>query len=91
MTFGVIGSPWRDDHRLFEQAIDSSRLLNRVTFVWLALIAFLPVATELPVVPAHSDTPAIGPTIGTRALLLALCPLEEFIMRRTASCLSSPD
>jgi uncharacterized membrane protein len=83
VTFGVIGSSWREHHRLFEQAIDYSPLLIRVNFFWLALIAFLPVATELLVVSAQSDRLAIGLYIGTIALLMALCRLEEFIMRRS--------
>ncbi len=83
VTFAAIGSSWRIHHRLFEQATGYSRVLVRVNFLWLAVVVFFPVATELLVVSPRSDRLATGLYIGTIALLMALLRAEEFILRRS--------
>jgi uncharacterized membrane protein len=82
VTFTAIAGSWRAHHRLFEHATGYTRLLVRVNFVWLAGIAFLPVATVLVVGSPRDDRLADGVYIGTLTLLMALSRLMEVILQR---------
>src|SRR4051794_5021732 len=49
VSFIGIGSFWREHHRMFNKAIGFNRTLVTVNLLWLAGIAFLPLATVLQV------------------------------------------
>ncbi|MFB2597402.1 TMEM175 family protein [Herbiconiux sp. P17] len=89
VSFLVIGSYWREHHRIFNKAVGFNRLLVSLNLLWLAGIAFLPLATVLQVGAAHDDRLANIVYIGTIAVTTALLRSEEVVLARAG--LLEPD
>lgn len=82
ISFAVIASYWREHHRIYLHAARSDRLLITVNLLWLAGIAFLPLATVLKVDAPNTDALANLVYIGTIGVTSALLRLEELILAR---------
>jgi len=82
LGFVVIASFWREHHRLFNRAIGFTRLLVSLNLLWLAGIAFLPLATVLKVSADPSDLLANGLYIGVVGLTMLLSRAEELVLVR---------
>lgn len=83
ISFVVIGSFWREHHRIFNHAIGFTPLLVTINLLWLAGIAFLPLATVLQVDAAHDDRLATFLYIGTVGVTMALLRVEELVLTRS--------
>jgi len=82
VSFLVIGSYWREHHRIFNKAVGFNRMLVSINLLWLAGIAFLPLATVLQVGASHDDRLANLVYIGTIAVTTALLRCEEVVLAR---------
>ncbi|WP_290807934.1 TMEM175 family protein [Herbiconiux sp.] len=82
VSFAVISSYWREHHRIFLHAARSNRLLITVNLLWLAGIAFLPLATVLKVDAPSTDALANVIYIGTIGVTSTLLRVEEFVLTR---------
>jgi uncharacterized membrane protein len=82
VSFLVIGSYWREHHRMFNKAIDFNRTLVTLNLLWLAGIAFLPLATVLQVGASRDDRLANIVYIGSIAVTTALLRSEEVVLAR---------
>lgn len=82
ISFAVIASYWREHHRIFLHAARSDRALISVNLLWLAGIAFLPLATVLKVDAPSTDALANLVYIGTIGVTSALLRVEELVLAR---------
>lgn len=82
VSFGIVSIFWRGHHRLFAPATGYTHGVIRLEFLWLATIAFLPVATALEFASVGRDSPAVSLYIG--ALLVASIALrgQRFLLER---------
>ncbi|MCS5718775.1 TMEM175 family protein [Herbiconiux sp. CPCC 205763] len=83
VSFLVIGSFWREHHRMFNRAVGFNRTLVTVNLLWLAGIAFLPLATVLQVGASREDRLAAIVYIGTIGVTMALLRVDELVLART--------
>ena len=84
VSFAVIARMWTLHHRLFEVVRSYTPLLVRVNFLWLASIAFLPVASNVLATAGQEPGPS-GLYIGTVAVAsLALALMEALVLATPA-------
>ncbi|MDO9397687.1 MAG: TMEM175 family protein [Herbiconiux sp.] len=83
ISFLVIGSFWREHHRIFGHATGFTRRLVAVNLLWLAGIVALPLVTVLKVDAAGDDRLANALYIGAVGLTMALLRVEELVLVRS--------
>ncbi|TXK19745.1 TMEM175 family protein [Homoserinibacter sp. GY 40078] len=82
LSFVVVSLFWRAHHLLFADATGYTPTVLRLELVWLATIAFLPVATALDLAGAASDSLGIAVYVGSMTLASLILNVERVLLTR---------
>ena len=80
ISFGVIGSFWREHHRMFDTATGYTPRVMQLNLFWLAGIMAVPVVTVLVVSGTGTDRLALGLYLGVILAIRLLLMAEELLL-----------